>query len=144
MAIWTVHEPPARGRGSLDHAERIEFVRDGLSWPALLFPLPWMLVKRLWLVAALYVAGLIVLNVVLILAGQSELATVLDLAISVIVGLEAANLRRWTLERRGFRLVAVLSEQSLTDAERRFFASWRPASGRQPASVIGDPSTVGA
>lgn len=143
MAIWTVHEPLARGRGPLDHAERVEFVRDGLSWPALLFPLPWMLAKRLWLVAALYAAGLIVLNVPLALAGQPELAAVLDLAISVIVGLEASTLRRWTLARRGFREVAVLSEHSLADAEQRFFAGWRPASGRQPSGVIGDPSMVG-
>jgi hypothetical protein len=85
-----------------------------------------------------------VLNVALALAGQPELAAVLDLAISVIVGLEAATLRRWTLERRGFREVAVLSESSLADAEQRFFAGWRPASGRQPSSVIGDPSMAGA
>ena len=144
MAIWTVHEPPARGRGPLDQAERVEFVRDGLNWPALLVPLPWMLVKRLWLVAVIYLAGLVALNVVLSLANQPELATVLDLAISVIVGLEASSLRRWTLERRGFRQVAVLSEPSLADAERRFFAAWRPASGRPPSSVIGDPSLAGA
>jgi hypothetical protein len=144
MAIWTVHEPPARGRGALDHADRIVFVRDGLSWPALLVPLPWMLAKRLWLVAVIYLAGVVALNVALTLADQPELAAVLNLAVSLIVGLEAAGLRRWTLERRGFRLVTVLDEPRLADAERRFFAGWRPAADGRPGGVIGDAAVVGA
>ncbi|ALK11030.1 DUF2628 domain-containing protein [Blastochloris viridis] len=150
MAIWTVHEPPARGRGWFDQAERIEFVKDGLSWWALLVPLPWMLVRRLWLVAVLYLAAMVALNVALVLLDLPTAAAVLNLASSVIVGLEAANLRRWTLGRRGFRLVAVLSEPSLEAAEHRFFSTTRPLVPRDPApdqvqaGAIGQPSALGA
>lgn len=155
MAIWTVHEPPPRGSSVIDRAERIELVRDGLNWAALLFPVPWMLVKRLWLVLVIYLALLVVANVALYaVEAPAALAVTLDLASCVIVGLEAAGLRRWTLARRGFKTVDIVTAPSLEEAECRFFASWpglaaaAPRSGQRDLGqrdigVIGTPSPAG-
>jgi hypothetical protein len=78
MRVWTVHQRPA----VTGKPARTVMVREGFSWWAAIFPLFWFLAKRLWIVAALYFA----------------LAT----------GFEARNLQRWTLERRGFRLMGVV------------------------------------
>jgi hypothetical protein len=61
-------------------------------------------------------------------------------AMSVIVGLEAAGLRRWTLGRRGFKPVAVISAPTRDDAERRFFAGWNGAASPPQAPR---PATAG-
>jgi hypothetical protein len=44
--------------------------------------------------------------------------------LSLLVGFEAASLRRWTLNRRGWRQVGVVVGDDLESAERRFFSWW--------------------
>jgi hypothetical protein len=50
--------------------------------------------------------------------------------ISLLVGLEAGSLRRFTLQRRRWKNIGLVSGSDLEDAEQRFFAAW--VSGRQP------------
>ncbi|NJL07588.1 MAG: DUF2628 domain-containing protein [Methylacidiphilales bacterium] len=149
MTIWTVHEPPPRGRGPLDQADRMVFVKDGLSWTALLFPLIWLAVRRLWLALVFYIVALVLVTVAFQLADMPAGAMIASAALSVIVGLEAAGLRRWTLGRRGFKPVAVISAPTLAEAERRFFAGWSgpaaaPSSAPRPPGLdmIGGSATM--
>ncbi|KAA5600422.1 DUF2628 domain-containing protein [Blastochloris sulfoviridis] len=148
MALWTVHEPPPRGRGPLDQADRIVFVRDGLSWAALLVPLIWLAARRLWLALVFYVVILTLVTVAFQAADLPAWGMVAGAAMSVILGLEAAGLRRWTLGRRGFKPVAVISAPTLDEAERRFFAGWpgaaSPPQAARPATagVIGTAAMV--
>ena len=68
-------------------------------------------------------------------AGMTSLVAAL---ISLLVGLEAGTLRRFTLKRRGWRNVGVVSGSDLEDAEHRFFAAWvngaKPQANTPPAA----------
>jgi hypothetical protein len=125
MTIYTVHAPPLKSDQVAPDPERFAFVRDGFYfWAFILAPL-WMLWRRLWLVFVLYIVGSAVLQVGLWLIGASPLIrTVVGLLCALLVGLEAATLRRWTLNRRRWTQVGVVSGANQEAAERRFFDVW--------------------
>ena len=61
--------------------------------------------------------------------------------ISLLIGLEASTLRRFTLARRGWRNVGLVSGTNVEAAERRFFSDWGAAgSGRATGSAGNPPS----
>jgi hypothetical protein len=66
---------------------------------------------------------------------------------AVLVGLEGNNLRRWTLERRGYRFLGVAAGDWRDIAEYRFFAAWTAANATQvpfeaPKPVASKPAGV--
>ncbi|HZD91046.1 MAG TPA: DUF2628 domain-containing protein, partial [Pseudolabrys sp.] len=124
MPTYTVHEPPPRQGKSAD-PERFAFVRDGFHvWAFVLTPL-WLLFRRLWLVFVAYVIAMLALEGVLTAFNVPSLAkSVAGLLIALLVGLEAGALRRWTLERRGWKTHGFVVGDDLEDAERRFFGEW--------------------
>jgi hypothetical protein len=125
MRVYSVHEPPTRGLDLLPDAERFVFVRDGFYFRAFLFTPLWMLWHRMWLVLAGYVIVSAVLETALVVVGAPRAdVVVVALLISALVGLEASTLRRFTLNRRGWRNVGIVSGASLEDAERRYFEAW--------------------
>lgn len=125
MSVYTVHEPPAwRGSAAAD-AERLAFVRDGFSVWAFLFAPLWMLRHRMWLILLGYVVVSIGLEILLRLFGASRFSiAVIGLLISLLIGLESGTLRRFTLSRRGWRNVGIVSGDGREAAERRFFDMW--------------------
>lgn len=141
MSVYTVHEPPVRTADPLPDAERIVFVRDGFSfWAFLLAPL-WMLWHRMWLVLAGYVVVVAALEAPLVVFGGSRAAvSVVGLFISLLVGLEASTLRRFTLRRRGWKNVGIVSGDDVEDAERRFFDAWlRQTPSQRATNAAGPP-----
>ena len=134
MAVYTVHQPPlGKGENTPDPA-RFTFVRDGFYVWGFLLSFFWMLRHRLWLVAVLFVAISVLLEVGLRYAGvSSEWRTFLFVALAFLVGLEGATLRRWTLKRRGYTNVGVVVADNQDDAERRFFVNWQ--AGTRPNAV---------
>jgi hypothetical protein len=131
MPVYTVHEPPVRTAGALADPARFVFVRDGFYWWAFLLTPLWMLWRRLWLVFVLYLVISIGIETVMRLYGASGgLVSFVTFLISLLVGLEAGSLRRFTLQRRRWKNIGVVSGSDLEDAEQRFFAAW--VSGRQP------------
>jgi hypothetical protein len=135
MAVYTVHEPPPPRYESNSDPERYVFVRDGFSfWAFLLGPL-WMLWHRMWWV---------LLGYILVVAGLEGLVYLLDLSepvsvviggfLALLIGFEAATLRRFTLARRRWRNVGIIVGDDLEIAERRFF----DALGRRPQAA-GEP-----
>ncbi|HET9903675.1 MAG TPA: DUF2628 domain-containing protein [Xanthobacteraceae bacterium] len=140
MKIYTVHQPPERWREARRGPERFAFVRDGFHfWAFLLGPL-WMLWHRLVLVLIGYLVLLVGLSVGLSAAGASSgAAFTAQLLLAILVGLEAPTLRRFTLRRRGWREVGVVSADDREAAERRFFDQWEREAG--PASA--PPSSLG-
>ena len=48
------------------------------------------------------------------------------LALNLLVGFEADTLRRWALERRGWRTSAPSPGKTAAECERRFFDAWLP------------------
>ena len=135
MTVYTVHQPPARHADALPDAERIVFVRDGFSFWAFLIAPVWMLWHRMWLVLLGYVVVLGAVDTALAVIGASRTAmSVIGLFISLLIGLEASTLRRFSLRRRGLRNVGVVSGADREDAERRFFGTW-PAEARVPPTA---------
>ena len=125
MTVYSVYEPPTQAPDTAERAERLAFVKEGFSWIAFLVPLLWLLLYRMWvefiLLALVYVA-------LQLAFGTSDQAQALigwaSLAIGVLFGFEANDLRVASLERRGYRLVGVTSGRGRTDAERSFFSGW--------------------
>jgi hypothetical protein len=142
MRVYSVHEPPVRGLDPLPDAERFVFVRDGFYFRAFLFAPLWMLWHRMWLVLLCYVIGSAVLETALVLVGATPAdVTVVALLISLLVGLEASTLRRFTLNRRGWKNVGIASGDGLEDAERRFFETWAHELPSQRAVPMAPPPT---
>ena len=106
--------------------ERFVFVRDGFYFWAFLLTPVWMLWHRLWLVLLIYLSWSRRRSTACcILPASAPAASLLvELLISLLVGLEAGTLRRFTLARRGWQNVGVVSGDDLEDAERRFFDAW--------------------
>lgn len=125
MAVYTVHEPPLKRDETAPDPERFAFVRDGFSfWAFLLGPL-WMLRHRLWLVFTGYVVLTIALQIGLgAIGASSTVMAVVGLLVALLVGLEAATLRRFTLTRRGWKNVGIVVGDDLDAVERRFFDAW--------------------
>lgn len=119
MAIYTIHS-----RDAAAAADDVRFIRDGFSWPALLFGPFWLATKGLWIALAIVLA----LDLAIMAAGTGlhipRLALLPALlGINLLLGLEGGDVRRWTLALRGYREIAVEAGSSLEEAERRFFAS---------------------
>jgi hypothetical protein len=87
-----------------------------------------MLRHRMWLAFFGYVAVVIALEGVLNLLNVSEAVTFASGAfLALLVGFEAATLRRFTLARRRWRNVGIIVGDDLEIAERRFFDTWTKA-----------------
>ena len=137
MAVYTVHEPPLRATEAAPDPERFVFVRDGFSIWAFLVAALWMLWHRMWLILVVYVVVAAGLETVLRYAGVgSPVLSIVALLISLLVGIEAGTLRRFTLARRGWKNVGVVSAYDLEDAERRFFADWVRAAPTVPSATL--------
>ena len=122
MTVYMVFEPPRAGGDPVTRAERIVFVRDRFSWGAFLLGPIWLLWRRLWLGLVGYVVVVGIVTVALRLAGVGASWRTLALAlIGLLLGVEAGNLRRWTLARRGWRDLGIVIGDDLEAAERRFF-----------------------
>jgi Protein of unknown function (DUF2628) len=150
MAVYTVHAPPSGGT-RLEAAERFVLVRDRFSWPAFWFGPLWMLWHRLWLALIGYLVVLVGLGEALRLTGGSSLASaVIVLAVALLIGSEASSLRRFNLQRRGFRVCGVVVGDDLEAAERRFFTALaaepkdpRPPPASGPPAPAGVPDVIG-
>jgi hypothetical protein len=138
MPVYTVHAPPVDGTDVRGTTDKFVFVRDGFSFWAFVFGPVWLLYQRLWLAFAGYMVLSIALEVVLtLLHASSGTRSIVMLLIAVLMGLEAASLRRWTLSRRKWRQLDVIAADDEEAAERRFFDRWTTMRG-----VNFDPSTV--
>jgi len=124
MSIYSVYEPPSKD-GAVPDPARFVFVRDGFTFWAFLLGPVWMLWHRLWLVLAGYLIVATALVVVLRSLGVSaSVMVVAGILLALLVGFEAATLRRFALARRRFRNVGIVVGDDLETAERRFFDLW--------------------
>jgi len=159
MSVYTVHLPPSTANQSASGPERFVFVRDGFSfWAFLLAPL-WMLWHRLWLVFVAYCVLAIALQAALQAIGASfGMRLTAGALLALLVGLEAATLRRLTLARRGWSNAGIVVGDDIESAEQRFFDRWtkqnlhgsahpsaapKPLTGRVPASNASGSEIVG-
>jgi hypothetical protein len=133
-----VHEPPAKRDQSVTDPDRFVFVRDGFSfWAFVPITAPlWMLRHRLWLVLIAYIVLVIAVQLALTAIGAAPaVMAIAGVLMALLVGFEAATLRRFTLARRRWTNVGVVVGDDLETAERRFFDAWvdRADDARSPA-----------
>ena len=108
----------------------LALVRDGFSAPAFVFGPIWFVWHRAWLGAGFWLSG------ITLIAGAA-LATrippgALILAIVVFAGLmamEASELRKRSLTRRGYQTADVVEAHGASEAEIRFLARHASALG---------------
>ncbi len=141
MTIYTVLAPPMRAGAARPDPDDFVFVKEGVCWPALFVPILWLIWHRLWLVLVGYLAVSFALVSVAETLAQPVGAIMLIL-FGFLVGLEASNLRRWTLERRGYHFLGVAEGELLSDAEYRFFAG--RAASRPSNNAYGSADTIGS
>ena len=124
MRVYTVHAPVANG-ADLAAADKFVFVRDGFHFWAAVATVIWLLWHRLWLVLIGWIALTLAINFGMgaLGAGRGTILIV-DLLVAILMGFEAASLRRWTLSRRKWRQVDIVVADDIEAAERRFFDRW--------------------
>lgn len=130
MPTFTVHEPPSRKGESIIAPERFVFIRDGFHFWAFVLGPVWLFVRRLWLALLIYAVFLTALELGLKIAGaSSSVQSFTALVLAIAVGLEAATIWRWTLSRRGWKMLGFVVAEDVEIAERRFYAEWLKQDG---------------
>ena len=138
MRTYTIHEHPSPVADRIERAERLVFVKDGFSWAAALFAPLWFLLHRLWWPLAAYVAISAAFEVAqTTMSVDRRWLGLAAFALNLLIGFEADTLRRWGLERRGWRMIGTVTGVSEVECERRYFDSWLPT---QP--ILTSPGTA--
>src|SRR6185437_10284729 len=137
MTTYTVHEPYPRKGQATTEAERFVFVRDGFHFWAFVLGPVWMLWHRLWLVLIGYIAVMVALEAAMWALGVGAMTKfAVGFLFALLVGFEAASLRRWSY--RKWQTLGVVVGADLEAAERRFFDAWIARGGAKPAAVHDD------
>jgi Protein of unknown function (DUF2628) len=140
VVTYTVHEREDETGEITERADGIVFVKEGFAWLALLMPILWLLYHRLWLALIGFIALIIALQATFTAAQiADDVSGWVFLALSAMFALLANDVRRWTLDMRGFRLVEPVSGRDLAECEERFFTDWLAAQG---AGLDDLPGTV--
>ncbi|WP_183508362.1 DUF2628 domain-containing protein [Methylobacterium brachythecii] len=125
MRTYTLHLPDGALRGDARAFDDAVLVPDGFSWPAFAFSVVWFLYHRLWLAALLVLTLLGGLILGGRLVGMSPIAaTVITLLASLLIGLEASSLRRWTYARNGRPARDAVVAASSDEAEAKAITRW--------------------
>jgi len=123
MRFYTVH----LRRPVVSDAD-MALVKEGFSWPGLVFAGLWALWHRMWLAAVAIFAVFAIVSGLLAGAGPAAQALASAL-LGLGLGLFGNDIRRWHLRRRGFAEAGAVRGENLTEAERRFLEG-RPEIGR--------------
>ncbi|HEY2617211.1 MAG TPA: DUF2628 domain-containing protein [Acetobacteraceae bacterium] len=103
MRFWTAH---------IRAGAAPVLVREGFSWGALLFGPLWLAAHRAWIAAALTLAAFVLIAVLT----RDGAAAALLTALIVLLGLSGNDLRRWSLDHRGFLLAQVVLARNELEA----------------------------
>jgi hypothetical protein len=138
VIAFTIHEP-SRVPATLEaRADAVHFIKEGIAWWALFFPFLWLLYHRMWLVLAGFAALSLGLQLALALAELESAAVWAGIGLSILFAVEANDLRRWTLSRRGYRLVGAVTGNDRAECELKYFSSWEtPAASTAPPQAAG-------
>jgi hypothetical protein len=90
-------------------------VRDGFSWGALFFGPLWLAAYRAWIAAALSLAAF----VLIIVLTEGGVAAALLIALAILLGVSGHDLRRWSLDHRGYLLSQVVAARDELEATAR-------------------------
>jgi Protein of unknown function (DUF2628) len=145
MPVYTVHAP-AGNNVDLAATDKVTFVRDGFHFWAAAASVIWLAWHRLWLALIGWVVLIAAIDYGLAKLGIGR-GTILavDVVLALLLGFEAASLKRWTLSRGRWRQLDVVVADDEESAERRFFDRWtaahRPANDQWSVDRGGPPPT---
>jgi hypothetical protein len=106
-------------------------IKEGFSWPALVFGPFWALWHGMWKTAIVLFAAAIAITLAATLGGFSGGAeSAVSLAVQAATGLWANDWRRHVLARKGYVETTAVLARNLRDAEERFLFSAPGAWGR--------------
>ena len=143
MPVYTVHAP-VTDNADFRATDRFTFVRDGFHVWAAFLGVVWLAWHRLWLALIGWIVLMTAIDVGMVRLGIPGAAVFLvDSLLALLMGFEAASLRRWTLSRRKWRQLDIVVADDEEAAERRFFDRWtakqRALSNDQSAVDRGGP-----
>jgi uncharacterized protein DUF2628 len=143
MPVYTVHAP-ASSNVDFRATDRFTFVRDGFHFWAAILGVVWLAWHRLWLALLGWIILMAALDIAMVKLGMSGSTIFLvDALLALLLGFEAASLKRWTLSRHKWRQLDIVVADDEEAAERRFFDRWtakqRIAGNDQPAVDRGAP-----
>lgn len=122
MRFWTAHL----------HANAAPvLIPEAFSVGAFLFGPFWLALHRAWLPAWL---GLAAAFLILLLA-PAPLGWVLEFALALLLGLSGQDLRRWSMDRRGYLLGHVLAARTESEALGRLLGIRPDLMGRYLPAV---------
>jgi uncharacterized protein DUF2628 len=90
-------------------------VREGFSWGALFFGPLWLAAHRVWIPAVVSLATFVLIVVVT----DDGLAAALLTALVMLLGFSGHDLRRWSLDHRGYLLAQVVTARDELEAMAR-------------------------
>src|SRR5262245_14734550 len=124
MPVYTVHAP-VTNNVDLPTTDKFAFVRDGFHFWALVFGVFWLAWHRLWLALIGWIILMVAVDIGLpaLGVGRGSVFTI-NLLLALLLGFEAASLKRWTLSRRKWRQLDIVVADDEESAERRFFDRW--------------------
>jgi hypothetical protein len=141
LVVFAVYEPPNVARDRIERAAQLVFVKDGFTWLAALVPALWFLLKGLWLELILFLSGATLLTWGVESSGAaSPISGMLLLIAQIVIGFEAGSIQGTALERRGWRLVGIVTGANQDACERRFFEGWQPSEPPMSTGPDGGPS----
>src|ERR1700692_1146765 len=124
MPVYTVHAPTGNN-ADIRATDRFAFVRDGFHFWAALAGVVWLAWHRLWLALIGWIVLLLAVDFGMAALGPRGGSIFLaNLLLALLMGFEAASLRRWTLSRRNWRQLDIVVADDEETAEPRFFARW--------------------
>jgi hypothetical protein len=131
VTVYSIYEPQSQAPDLAARAERLAFVKEGFSWPALLIPAFWLIYQRMWIELGVFIAILAGLSWAFGVDSQGQaLFGWAASALILLFAFEANDLRAAALERRGYRLAGLAMGRGRDAAERGFFESWLPQQTR--------------
>lgn len=120
MRFFSIHTRPGRGpdgAGSLLLPPETRVIASGFSWAAALFTPIWLIWHRLWWGLAGYVGLMLALGLLYAWVDIADPADLLvGIAMAFLFGASAAELRRWSLARQGWRLAAMVAARNGAEA----------------------------
>jgi hypothetical protein len=90
-------------------------VPEGFSWGALFFGPVWLAVHRAWIAAVLALAA----TLLIVALARGAAAAALFVALVMLLGLSGNDIRRWSLDHRGFLLAQIVAARDELEALAR-------------------------
>ncbi len=140
MTLYSIYEPGDEQSDLDARADRVAFVKDGFSWPALFFPALWLIFHRMWIELIVLLIAFAALQWLYVSSVDGR--AVLELAgfaLVLLFAFEANDLRGFALARRGYQLIGVAMGEDREMAELSFFRSWLPRQSGPKAPEGGKP-----